>query len=173
MLAGLVIVKGRAQWTVNPPYYVTWSYLYYYKTLSECSWFGRIKLRKQRRKIKRDWMKDNKCEAETETTHSKQVTAAERNNIYLDKDVARDRDSDSEKGRKIKRDASGCQVDQNKQWVPCHQRARCSQTDTKLDPPLSSSKQQTLTRHQVWTFACLFWRECFLSPFPFFSGLWF
>lgn len=71
----------------------------------------------------------------------KPVTAAEKNNVYLDKDAARDSVSAKEREREIKRGASGCQVDQNKHWVPCRQRACFSQTDTKLDPPLSSSKQ--------------------------------
>lgn len=76
------------------------------------------------------------------------------------------RQRDSEKEREIKRGASGCQVDQNKHWVPCRQRACFSQTDTKLDPLLSSSKQQ---QHQVWTSACVCFCLSLTFPYSFFS----
>ncbi len=70
------------------------------------------------------------------------------------------RQRDSEKEREIKRGACGCQVDQNKHWVPCRQRARFSQTDTKLDPLLSSSKQQnTDTTSSVNLHLCFLFEE--------------
>lgn len=101
----------------------------------------------------------------------KQQTAAERNNSYQDKDVTRD----SEEEREIKRGASGCQVDQNKHRVPCRQRPRFSQTDTKLDPPLSSSKpQNTATTSSVNPRLRLFEENgffLFLCPFFFPSSL--
>lgn len=82
------------------------------------------------------------------------MTAAKKNNVYLDKDVARDGGSVDE--REIKRGASGCQLDQNKHWVPCRQRAYFSQTDTKLEPLLSGSKRHnTDTTSSVSVAGCL------------------
>lgn len=105
------------------------------------------------------------------------MTAAKKNNVYLDKDAARDSGSADE--REIKRGASGCQVDQNKHWVPCRQRAYFSQTDTKLDPLLSGSKQHnTNTTSSVNVVGCLCEKYGFLSvllwsltanPVPFFD----
>lgn len=97
--------------------------------------------------------------------------AAERNSIYRHKDVTRDRETVRKREREIKRGASGCQVDQNKHWVPCRQRARFSQTDTKLDPPLSSSKQQN-TDIRCEPPPVFVWTEWFISlSFSFFL-LW-
>lgn len=76
----------------------------------------------------------------------------------------------------IKRGASGCQVDQNKHWVPCRQRARSSQTDTKLDPPLFSSEQHnTVTTSSVNLRLCLFEENAFFFSLflSLLSGLWF
>lgn len=100
------------------------------------------------------------------------MTIAQRNNYYLDKDVSRD--GASEKSRRIKRGASGCQVRHNKYWVPCRQRPRSSQTDTGLDPPLSGSKLKTTDATNVDHQPCLFqanslFRIFFLSVSPLIS----
>lgn len=71
-----------------------------------------------------------------------------------------------ERERAIKRGAYGCQVDQNKHWVLCCQRARFSHTDTKLDSPLYSSKQpNTDTTSSVSSCLCLFEQNNFFFHF--------
>lgn len=107
--------------------------------------------------------------AETETTDRE--GSREKQHLSTQRCDKRQRDSEKEREREIKRGASGCQVDQNKHWVPCRQRARFSQTDTKLDPPLSSSKQQN-TDIRCEPPPVFVWTEWFISlSFSFFL-LW-
>lgn len=113
---------------------------------------------------------DNKMWGCDRNNREKQMTAAETNNLNLDEDATRDRETVRKRERAIKRGAYGCQVDQNKHWVLCCQRARFSQTDTKLDSPLYSSKQQnTDTTSSVNPCLCFFEENNFF--FPFLSGL--
>lgn len=64
----------------------------------------------------------------------------------------------------IKSCASGCQTEQNKQWLSCRQRSNFSQTDTELDL-VSSSKQQQ--QRQNTGCDC---RSCLFCVSPSFSG---
>lgn len=102
---------------------------------------------------------DNKMWVWDRINRQKQVTAAETNNLNLDKDATWDRET----VRKRERDKERCLwLSGRPKQTLCCQRARFSQTDTKLDPPLYSSKQQnTDTTSSVNLCLCLFEENSF------------